>query len=71
MADITEIPTAELLLDLQESLDDITTCNNALKVGVLTYGNGESTRYRYDVNLRIVEKIRAELKRREAESNGN
>lgn len=67
MADITEIPTVELLVDLQESLDDITVCNNALKVGALTYGNGESTRYRYDVNLKIVEKIRAELKRRGVE----
>lgn len=57
---IENIPTEELLKDKEESLLDIKTCEDALKLGITAYSGG-SVQERLDCNKRIVEKINKEL----------
>ena len=61
--DITTIPTSELEKDLQDSLEDIRTCENAMIVGIQTYSGG-SVKDRLLTNKNIVDKITAELNKR-------
>jgi hypothetical protein len=63
MEDITKIPTAELIDDLRDGLDDIAVCKTALREGVTSYSGG-SVEHRLKVNEIINAKIEAELKRR-------
>jgi hypothetical protein len=67
MTDITTIPEAELRKDLQDSHDDIARCKIQLFLGITSY-NGNSYQERLDTNQRIIEKIEAELARREKET---
>jgi len=62
--DITKIPQSELESDLADTVKDILVCQAALKVGIDTYGKGDSTQHRLDVNLRIERMITNELNRR-------
>lgn len=66
MVDITTIPQSELMQDLADSFVDVKHCEAALAVGITKYSGG-SVQERLDVNLRIIQKITAELKRREAQ----
>ena len=63
--DITTIPLSELKKDLYESDQDIIVCELALMQGTTTYGDGESTQRRQDINKAVSKMIRAELERRE------
>lgn len=66
MTHITEIPIKELEQDLKESLEDIENCKLALKLGIEKLPKSEQdVKERLEVNEKIAEKIRAELKRRE------
>jgi hypothetical protein len=62
--DITEIPTSELKNDLAESLLDIKVCEVARAHNITRYKGG-SVKHRLDTNRAIVQKIKAELARRE------
>lgn len=53
----------ELEMDRLESLSDIKTCKKALKLGIETYSGG-SVLDRLNTNLKIVQIIEAEQKRR-------
>jgi hypothetical protein len=63
MTDLEYIPLKELIKDKEESLADITICQKALDVGVLTYSGG-SVLERLVANRKIVAKIDKELERR-------
>ena len=63
--DIATIPDEELIEDRNASLADIEICRRALLSGVPTYGNGQSTQRRLDVNAVIVARLDAEMQRRE------
>ena len=64
---ISEIPTEELLKDLNECLADITLCKHALSLGVLEYSYGK-TQDRLDENEINAARIRKELARRGVEA---
>lgn len=59
--DIAHIPTAELLQDLVDTIEDIRVCRTALSINIHTYGDGNSVAERLEVNLKIKTKIEAEL----------
>lgn len=59
--DLAHIPTAELLQDLVDTIEDIQVCQTAKQIGVETYGKGKSVAERLRVNLAIKQKIEAEL----------
>lgn len=61
--DLTEMPTDDLWVGLDETLADIALCEEAITNGVLVYF-GHSVQYRLEANLDIASAIRAELKRR-------
>ena len=65
--DITTIPTSTLETDLQESKDDISSCEVALSFGVTTYSDG-LVQERLDDNKHFVKVISEELDRRIKES---
>ena len=60
---IQEIPEPELIQDLQDSRNDIGTCEAALRFGITEYSGG-SVQRRIDVNKKIVSAITVELARR-------
>ena len=66
--DISTIMLSDLLEDRTASLEDIETCKYALERGVTRYGgqfhNDYSVQDRMETNKAIVERIEAELKRR-------
>jgi hypothetical protein len=64
--DITTISTSTLETDLQESKDDISTCEFALSFGVTTYSGG-LVQERLDDNRHFVKVISEELDRRTKE----
>ena len=57
------IPIEELLFDKKESLKDIEVCKIAIARGVLEYSGGR-VHNRLATNIKIIEKIDAEIKRR-------
>lgn len=59
--DIAHIPTAELLQDLVDTIEDIRVCRTALSIDIRTYGDGNSVAERLEVNQKIKTKIEAEL----------
>lgn len=63
MSDLSAIPEAELLNDLEETNADIELCKEALSQGVFIYSGGR-VRERLEANQEIKAKIEAELKRR-------
>jgi hypothetical protein len=64
---IANIPTAELLKDLDDSYADLLACEAALTLGIVMH-NGMSIQYRLDANKHFIEVIMAELKlRKDAE----
>jgi hypothetical protein len=63
MTEITEIPTEELLQDMQDSLEDINACKLAAKNGVMAE-LAVTIEERIRGNLAIVKKIQIELNRR-------
>ena len=63
MTDITKISKEELMRDLDDSYGDLLTCKAALKLGIEDYTGG-STRDRIETNLKIIDRIETELKRR-------
>jgi len=66
MSDITKIPTEELLKDLMESSADVAICDVCLVNDITTYSGG-NVQDRKAANLGFIEKINAELKRRQEE----
>lgn len=61
--------TEELAADFRESLDDALVCGLALANGLDQYGDGKGgrdVRHRMKVNLAILQRIHAELKKRSA-----
>jgi hypothetical protein len=70
MMDITTIPTDTLEVDLQESKNDISTCEIALLTGITSYSGG-SVQERLDDNKRFVKIISEELDRRHTLSDLN
>jgi len=54
----------ELLKDLRESEEDIFICNLALRAGIVKYSGG-LVENRLITNMKIIQKIKNELKRRE------
>lgn len=64
---IKNISNEELMNDLEASLDDIMSCNDALSVGITTYSGG-SVADRLETNQNIVAMINAEIKRRADET---
>lgn len=62
--DIKLIPTAELLTDRTETIEDIALNKMALKAGVEHYGENKSVKRRLMTNEAILELIKAELARR-------
>ncbi len=65
--DITKIPLSELINDRWASIMDVKLCKWAIVHGHTEYGNGKSMQRRLDINQNIIEKIDAELERRENE----
>ena len=63
VVDITTIPAAKLEGDLQDSRNDISTCEVALSMGIQTYSGG-LVKKRLDGNRHFVDVITAELSRR-------
>jgi hypothetical protein len=63
MEDITTIPTQNLERDLQDSQNDVATCEVALQFGITTYSGG-SVQERLDHNKHFIEVISKELDRR-------
>lgn len=63
MVAIELISNAQLLKDKQESIIDISNCEQAILFNILTYSGG-SVQERLDVNKKIVVKIDEELQRR-------
>ena len=61
---IEEISEKELHDDRLASIEDILVCENALALGITTYGINESVLHRKQVNERIVADIDQELQRR-------
>ncbi len=65
---VQDIPTKEMLVDRDETVQDIKWCDMALAVGVTTYGgenhDEKSVQERLDTNKKILEVIDGELKRR-------
>lgn len=61
--DIKTISLHELVQDKQESLADIEICKQALAIGIHEYTRGR-VQDRLETNIKIVEKIDEELKRR-------
>lgn len=61
--DIITIPTGTLEIDLQESRNDISTCELALLHGITSYSGG-SVQERLDHNKHFVKVISEELDRR-------
>lgn len=66
MTDIKQIPTDELVADLNETLADIERCQLAVDAGHTHYAGGNILARR-DINLEIRDKIRNELSRRASE----
>lgn len=69
VVDISTIPTTELESDLQDSRNDISTCEVALKFGVTNYSGG-SVEERLKANKHFVEVITKELERRNSSPGG-
>jgi hypothetical protein len=68
ISDITKIQLSELIEDREASVKDISECGLALRLGVTRYGgvnhDEKSVQDRIDGNIKIIEVIDAELKRR-------
>lgn len=62
--DIKHMGTEELLVDLGESELDILNCEEALAIGMTTYGRGNSVEDRIRDNRKIIVMITDELDRR-------
>ncbi len=65
--DITKIPLNTLIADRYASIIDVKLCKWAIVHGHTEYGDGKSIQRRLDINQNIIEKIDAELERRENE----
>ena len=63
MIDITKIPTDKLKMDLQDSLEDIRVCEEALSKGIRSYSAGP-VKERLNANKCFVKVITDELNRR-------
>lgn len=70
MKDITKIPTDQLHKDREASIEDISNCNAAMRLGIF-HCKGDSIIERRDVNAGIVKKIDVELIRREDSITGD
>jgi len=69
---IEQIPTEELLEDLEEAQDDLAVAQMAKAMGITTYNNGaDAVQYRIDVNEQIEKVIKEELKRRGVQYDGS
>ncbi len=69
---IEQIPTEELLEDLEEAQDDLAVARMAKAMGITTYNNGaDAVQYRIDVNEQIEKVIKEELKRRGVQYDGS
>ena len=63
MADVSLIPTDELIRDLKDVKNDIVACKTGLAIGVTEY-LGNSVQQRLDTNRQVKQIIEAELQRR-------
>ena len=63
MTDISTIPMETLEKDLQDSRNDIATCEVALSIGVTSYSGGSVTE-RLEANKGFVKVISEEIERR-------
>ena len=69
---IEQIPTEELLEDLEEAQDDLAVARMVKAMGITTYNNGaDAVQYRIDVNEQIEKVIKEELKRRGVQYDGS
>jgi hypothetical protein len=67
MTDITIIPEEELRHDLEDSYQDLTACEAAIKLGI-TEWHGKNVQERLDSNKHFIKVISSELARRNKSS---
>jgi len=69
---IEQLPTEELLKDLEETQDDLAVARKAKAMGLTTYNNGtDAVQYRIEVNEQIEQIIKEELNRRGVQYDGS